>query len=168
MALTALVLAFASSAIIWFAKRNSYSSRAVPDLRLRQLTSNSNENRVTSGAILPDGKYLAYTDGKGMYIKLIETGVTQPVPKPKELKSQDVEWETGPWHRVAPDFLPMLIPMDNLVKCGVLKTRAFGWFLCWATRYTNFVTTRLPILSPDGSSISFGTEKDGTVSAKSG
>src|SRR5947209_19399257 len=73
---------FLASAIFWFANRHPPSSQAAPDLKLRQLTSNSTDNRVTSGKISPDGKYLAYTDMKGMYIKLIETREIRAVPKP--------------------------------------------------------------------------------------
>ena|SRR5437773_3318149 len=57
--------------IAWFTTRQP-STR--PELKQRQLTANSSENAVTGGAISPDGKYLAYTDTKGIHIKLIETG----------------------------------------------------------------------------------------------
>ncbi|MGB9242355.1 MAG: serine/threonine-protein kinase [Candidatus Acidiferrales bacterium] len=56
------------AAVFWRAKR---PTSMVPDLRLQQLTTNSSENRVTGGEISPDGKYLAYTDAKGMHVKLI-------------------------------------------------------------------------------------------------
>ncbi len=42
--------------------------------KLQQLTINSVENPVTSGAISPDGKYLAYADAKGIHIQLPDTG----------------------------------------------------------------------------------------------
>ena len=88
---------FAASAIAWFANHQPSSSHGVPDLKLRPSSTNSTDNRVTSGTISPDGKYLAYTDMKGMYIKLIETGEIRSVPKPEALKSEDVQWETGSW-----------------------------------------------------------------------
>ena len=48
---------------------------------------------MTGGAISPDGKYLAYTDAKGMHIKLVGTDETQPVPQPEALKNENVVWE---------------------------------------------------------------------------
>ena len=64
-----------------------------PDPKLRQLTINSVENPVTSGAISPDGKYLAYADAKGIHLQLVDTGEARTVPQPESLKSNEVEWE---------------------------------------------------------------------------
>jgi serine/threonine protein kinase len=75
-----LVLLIVGS-VLWFAKRQP--SQTLPELKLRQLTINSSENPATSGAISPDGKYLAYTDVKGMHIKLIGSDEAQPVPQGK-------------------------------------------------------------------------------------
>jgi serine/threonine protein kinase len=55
-------LLFVAGAIFWFTKRQPSSP---PELKQQQLTVNSTENAVESGAISPDGKYLAYSDGKG-------------------------------------------------------------------------------------------------------
>jgi hypothetical protein len=63
---------------------------------LGQLTINSEENRVISGAISPDGKYLAYSDMKGIHIKVIQTGETHAVPQPEGLKNLNVDWEIVP------------------------------------------------------------------------
>ena len=111
MAVAAVAVLIVASVIFWFAKRQPTSSQVVPDLKLRQLTSNSTDNRVTSGAISPDGKYLAYTDMKGMYIKNIETGETRSVPEPEALKGKNVSWEVAVARgfRMAPGSLPMLI-----------------------------------------------------------
>src|SRR6202007_3100540 len=49
-------------------------------------------NAVTSGAISPDGKYLAYADLDGIHIKLIETGETRTLPQPDEFKGVQVNW----------------------------------------------------------------------------
>lgn len=47
------------------------------ELRETQLTANSSDNPVTGDAISPDGEYLAYSDKKGVHIKLLATGETQ-------------------------------------------------------------------------------------------
>jgi Tol biopolymer transport system component len=52
----------------------------------RKLTTNSSENSVTSAVVSPDGKYLAYTDSTGIYLKLIRTGEIHAVPLPAEFR----------------------------------------------------------------------------------
>jgi len=83
-AVGAVVLSLAS-VVFWLAPRSSQSSAALPELKLRQLTSNSSENTIGGGTISPDGKYLAYTDAVGTHVKLIETGETRTIPQPAEL-----------------------------------------------------------------------------------
>jgi serine/threonine protein kinase len=81
-------------------------SPGLPELKQRQLTANSSENAVTSGAISPDGRYLAYADLKGIHIKLIETGETADVPQPEELKGMQVRWGmVTPWFRDGTRFI---------------------------------------------------------------
>jgi eukaryotic-like serine/threonine-protein kinase len=80
-----------------------------PEPKLRQLTTNSFENRVTSGAISPDGKYLAYSDMKGLYIKLIETGEIHSVPQPQEIKERNVVWNRILWLPDSNSFIANLI-----------------------------------------------------------
>jgi hypothetical protein len=77
-----LALVLLGAAIFWFTRRQPSS---MPALKQRQLTNNSTENPVLSGAISPDGKYLAYADLQGMHIKQIESGETRTVPQPEEL-----------------------------------------------------------------------------------
>jgi len=58
----------------------------------RKLTSNSSENSVSSAGISPDGKYLAYSDNTGIYLKLIRTGETHPVPLPPNFSAHVGDW----------------------------------------------------------------------------
>jgi DNA-binding winged helix-turn-helix (wHTH) protein/Tol biopolymer transport system component len=58
----------------------------------RKLTANSSENRVSSAAVSPDGKYLAYTDNTGIYLKVIRTGETHPVPLPANFSANLDDW----------------------------------------------------------------------------
>lgn len=90
----ALLLA---TAFFWGGKRGQVSFQGVPDLKLRQLTANSIENPVGSGAISADGKYLAYADLRGIHIKLIETGETKNVPQPEGLTNTRVDWGLAGW-----------------------------------------------------------------------
>ncbi len=81
----------------WLVELRFHLPQARPELKLRQLTTNSFENRVLSGAISPDGKYLAYSDTKGMYVRRIQTGETRAVPQPERLNGQKVGWESAFW-----------------------------------------------------------------------
>jgi dipeptidyl aminopeptidase/acylaminoacyl peptidase len=47
---------------------------------------------VSSAAVSRDGKYLAYTDGTGVYLKLIRTGETHPVPLPPNFSADLDDW----------------------------------------------------------------------------
>ena len=166
VAASAAVLIVAAG-IFWFAKRPPTTSQAVPDLKLRQLTSNSTDNRVTSGAISPDGKYLAYTDMKGMYIKSIETGETRAVPDPEALKGKDVSWEitsnasNAPWFPDSTRFLANAHP-------HTLDTDSWGskGTSIWVASILGGPPQKLRdeavtySVSPDGSSIAFGPDKD--------
>src|SRR5207302_6438496 len=65
--------------VVWLAWRLPSRPTQVVE---RKLTANSSENSVNSAAVSPDGKYLAYTDSTGTYLKLVRTGETHPVPLP--------------------------------------------------------------------------------------
>jgi eukaryotic-like serine/threonine-protein kinase len=54
----------------------------------QRLTTNSSENAVTASAISPDGKYLAYADNSGIYLRLMGTDEIHPLlPKGHDVTS---------------------------------------------------------------------------------
>ena len=64
----------------WFAwHRVSRSSMSQPLATPRRLTSNPTENPISAVAISPDGKYLAYSDKTGTYLRLMSTGEVHPL-----------------------------------------------------------------------------------------
>ncbi len=75
--------------LVWAAWRHPSRPRQVVE---RRLTSNSSENSVSSAAISPDGKYLAYADNTGIYLKLIRTGEAHPVPLPTNFSARVDDW----------------------------------------------------------------------------
>jgi eukaryotic-like serine/threonine-protein kinase len=95
VAAVAAILVTGAVAVRFFRFYMRPSPRTSPEPKLRQLTANSSENRVTSGAISPDGKYLAYTDKKGMHIKLIESGESNSIPEPEALKGKNLDWDVS-------------------------------------------------------------------------
>jgi serine/threonine protein kinase/DNA-binding winged helix-turn-helix (wHTH) protein len=74
-----LAVLIVALSVVWFATRQPPPP---PELKQTRLTANPSENAVNLGAISPDGKYLAYSDQKGMHLKLLETGETRDVPQP--------------------------------------------------------------------------------------
>ena len=97
-----LVLAVAAGGFYWFRSRHS---TLVKQPRERLLTTNASENAVMDGRISPDGKYLAYSDVKGIHLKLIQTGEIQTIPQPEALKTNPAEWRLGTWFPDGTKFL---------------------------------------------------------------
>jgi len=63
-----------------------------PERLEARLTANSAENPVTGAAISPDGRYLAYSDSTGLYLKLIRAGETHPISLPNGFSGMPVGW----------------------------------------------------------------------------
>src|SRR5215469_1454596 len=155
-------------ASLWFARRQHRSLSPPPDLKLKQLTSNSYENRVTDGRISPDGKYLVYTDARGMYLKVVETNETHTIALPEPLRRQKMALTLAgaAWSRDSNKFLANALPAgldveaaseEDVIKRGGSSIWEFSVpggtsrmlrYMAWADSY-----------SPDGSLISFNAHK---------
>jgi Tol biopolymer transport system component/DNA-binding winged helix-turn-helix (wHTH) protein len=84
-----------------------------------KLTSNSSENTVSSAGISPDGKYLAYADNTGIYLKLIRTGETHPIPLPPNFSTRVDDW--------FPDGTHLLVSREEqLGKASLWSISVFG------------------------------------------
>jgi DNA-binding winged helix-turn-helix (wHTH) protein len=57
-----------------------------------QLTTHSPEASIVAAAISPDGRHLAYADGAGVYLKLIESGETQPLRSLRDWQVAGLAW----------------------------------------------------------------------------
>ena len=79
MAVLGLALAIVA---IWYVSRQS---ALPPNLKQRQLTSNSVGNPVLAGNISPDGKTLAVVDRSGLSLRSIESGASHPMVLPAGL-----------------------------------------------------------------------------------
>jgi eukaryotic-like serine/threonine-protein kinase len=131
-----------------------------PELKLRQLTVNSADFPVRSGAISPDGKYLAYSDMKGMHIKLVESGETQTIPAPEAVQPNSLEWEiiTTAWFPDSTRFVVNAHPALEDPSVWSSKTSSV-----WLVSVLGGMPRKLRdnavawSVSPDGSDISFGT-----------
>jgi Tol biopolymer transport system component len=91
-----------ASGYYWFLHQHPH---ALPPLKERQLTTNSDESPVQSARISPDGKYLAYSDLQGIHLKLIETGETRLVAQPQSINGVTLVWYVNSWFPDGSRFL---------------------------------------------------------------
>lgn len=160
IAAAGVALLFFATTAFWFTTRQPRSPAALPELKVQQLTSNSSENLVGSGAISPDGKYLAYTDRVGMYVKRIETGETQIIPPPAEIRRNTVDWGVALWLPDGKGFLVNAFPLG-----GDTTFRSSHGTSIWIVSLSGGPPRKIrdeaymDSISPDGSLFSFETNK---------
>ena len=160
MAATGVIVIFIAISAFWFARRQLRASGDLPELKWRQLTSNSSENDVGSGAISPDGKYLAYPDTLGIHVKQLETGETQTIPQINEVENNTLDWIAGPWFPDGKHFLVNSFPLG-----GDTSYRSSQGNSIWIVSVLGGPPHKLrdeaylDSISPDGSLISFETNK---------
>ena len=154
----AAIIGTTAIATFWFANRKPQSTTVLPDMNLRQLTFNSSENSVTSGSISPNGKYLAYSDTKGMHIKLVGTEQTISIPQPDTLKNDNVTWDiaANTWFPDSTRFLANSHPANENPGVWSSKTSTI-WMVSVGGGAPQKVRNNALVwsVSPDGSSISF-------------
>jgi Tol biopolymer transport system component/DNA-binding winged helix-turn-helix (wHTH) protein len=74
------IVAVASVAAGWFIWRQASRSKlSQASVTLQRLTTNAPENWIITSAISPDGKYLAYSDKTGAYLRRLSTGELHPL-----------------------------------------------------------------------------------------
>jgi Tol biopolymer transport system component/DNA-binding winged helix-turn-helix (wHTH) protein len=103
----AIVLSFSLSRTWWSGWLRLGGSRRpapTPVLNQRRLTANPEDAPLTGGVISPDGKYLAYTDANGFYLRQIDGGETHPVPLPNGFEVLPESWFPDSAHLVVSYF----------------------------------------------------------------
>jgi serine/threonine protein kinase/Tol biopolymer transport system component len=150
-----------ASAIFWIGRVRPPVEQPPPGLKLRQLTSNSFENRVLTGGISADGKYLAYSDAKGIRLQLVATGETSVIPQPEEFNGKEVDWEVvGTWFPdsarfVANAHLPGLGPQS----WGSKGSSIWMFSVLGGPPHKLRDNAAAYSVSPDGNLIGFGVNK---------
>ena len=84
----ALLSLIVTGVVAWIVWRLPSPSTVVE----RKLTANSSENTVDGAVISRDGKYLAYVDNTGIYLKLIRTGETHSVALSPNFSAHVDDW----------------------------------------------------------------------------
>lgn len=109
----------------------------------RKLTASLPENSVGSAAVSHDGKYLAYADNTGIYLKVIRTGETHPVPLPSNFSASVDDWYSDGSHL-------LVTRQDQPSKLSLWGISIFGGSPRLLTNDASGGS-----VSPDGSHIAF-------------
>jgi serine/threonine protein kinase len=96
LALVGLLALIAASGLVWFLTHRAPPPKPPAELSQKRLTFNSSENAIESGAISPDGQYLAYSDRAGIHVKLLSSGEERLIPRPAGVPA-GASWIVGSW-----------------------------------------------------------------------
>jgi DNA-binding winged helix-turn-helix (wHTH) protein len=115
-------------------------------LRVQQLTTNSAEDPVWHAVISPDGKYVAYGDVAGIQVRLISTGESHLLPRPRSLSSGDA-WFPAVW---LPDG-------TRILASSITSTSVTAWSMSVIGGTADVLRDHALVqsASPDGSLIAF-------------
>jgi DNA-binding winged helix-turn-helix (wHTH) protein/Tol biopolymer transport system component len=118
-----------------------------------RLTANPDDDRVRTAAISRDGKYLAFADETGFYLRQIDTGETHNVALPQSFLVHSASW--------FPDSVHMVV---SLAAAGQMPS-------LWEISVLGGAARKLsdegygPAVSPDGAQVAFlkGREARGQI-----
>jgi DNA-binding winged helix-turn-helix (wHTH) protein/Tol biopolymer transport system component len=120
---------------------------SAPPVRITRLTANPEDDRVRASAISRDGRYLAFDDETGFYLRQIDTGETHPLPLPEGLKVAYLSWFPDSAHLIA--ALTGTRRESSLWEISVMGGSARKLL----------DDARWPAVSPDGKQVAFVTGK---------
>jgi len=124
---SAVVVLGVAGIFFWRSRVSGHVPSAVPEPKTSQLTANSFENPITSSAISPDGKYLAFTDNaRRMRVRLQATGETQSVPESESLRGHSVDWAIAAWFPDSTRFIANAKPTGSIPWCPFRARFAAG------------------------------------------
>lgn len=143
IAALAMTIGVALTIVASVALLGQRESDARPTLVQRQLTANPIEVAVTGAAISPDGKYVAYTDPTGLYLRVIDTGETSAVKMSEPLRFAELTWLPDGTRLIASGWsdLTESVGLYSIsIFGGTPKKLRDGW---------------RPVVSPDGKRVAF-------------
>src|SRR3984957_10530969 len=119
------------------------STAAPLQVRTSRLTANPVDDRVRAAALSRDGKYLAFSDATGFYLRQIDTGETHSIPLPAGFAAESLSWFPDSAHMIAALTAPNRA--QSLWEISVLGGSA--------RKLSD--EGRSPAVSPDGREIAF-------------
>jgi Tol biopolymer transport system component len=133
------------AAVAWLVRHRKGTHQAPTE---RQLTANPLEDYVMTAAISPDGKYIAYDDQTGLYLRSVVSGETHAVSLPAGFSKT-----LGPGNGLAwfPDGENLLADVNNPAPYALWVIRVLGE----ASPQLLYRNGILPAISPDGQSVAF-------------
>ena len=142
-----------------FLRRTIGAAQSQPprSLTQRRLTLNPGDTPVTSGILSPDGRYLAYSDPSGFYLRLVDTGETRRLAMPEGFDPLPESWFPEGTHLVVTSFGDKRVPFAP----GSPREKASGTPSLWKISILGGIPQKLAergvgaSVSPDGSKIVF-------------
>ncbi|HKB07029.1 MAG TPA: protein kinase [Candidatus Polarisedimenticolia bacterium] len=148
IAMTGVGVALAAFSLwTWMRGPAVHPQASAAELKQRQLTANPPENPVDVTTLSPDGKLLAYRDRKGFHVRVVDTGETNPLPLPEDLRKG---MGGAAWF---PDGTRLLITSEEPPTAGIWTVSPFGGKPLKLRDDGEVRGT--PTVSPDGSHIAF-------------
>lgn len=145
----AVIIALISMAIGagWVAAR-----RVNPKVQIteQRLTANTADDPIYSAVISPDGKYLAFSDRSGIYLRVVASGETHPIQQPDAFRARPTGW--------LPDGNHLLVSnaFEYGEKLGTEKTQNL-WSVSFLGGGPHKIVenARSGAISPDGTQVAF-------------
>ncbi len=87
---------------------------------LRRLTANPNDAPLTAGLLSPDGRYLAYSDITGIYLRHVDTGETFRLHLPQGFEGMPANWFPDSTHLLLSRFEDAVKKPPSLWEISIL------------------------------------------------
>jgi DNA-binding winged helix-turn-helix (wHTH) protein/Tol biopolymer transport system component len=138
--IAAIVLIVLAAGAIWLSRREAPHLPATE----KRVTSNSPDAPIQSADVSPDGKYVAYTDPTGLYLRHIATGETHLWGVPKDFIAYPNSW--------FPDGTHLLV---TRVEGATMKRSLWKLSLLGGSPRMLMAGGFNGVVSPDGSRIAY-------------
>jgi len=130
-------------------KHGAATNSAAYPLTEQRVTSNPQEDPVHGAAVSPDGKYVAYSDPTGLYVRQLSTGETRPWTLPKGFEV----WPDG-WFPDGTHFLVLRVD-EPPGPSGVWRPSLYKLSLLGGEPKKLMDDAAAGVVSPDGSRIAY-------------